>query len=438
VLHTTSEQTLGAMLGDAGARAFAWLRELSFVQFGAGGVFPHDLARDVILGELRWRNPARLAELALKAQRLYTTAMRAAQGDALLRLLDDYTFVVGHNPKLRMMMVHPDDGLAPDALAPGDAAVLVEAAAAHEGPESAARLSRWIAVCPRAFRVVRNEARAIAAFGLYLRLDQLGADVVCFDPVAEAARAHAARLLGGAVDVPVLYARFLLSPATGHAPSSPMGMCIHVGTRLLFHDQVKLALVRHRGADAWRPLVAASGARFAPELAHEEDGRDYEVAVQDLRGLAPLAWLTSLTERSALSDWSASPAPPAQEAPLVALSQDDFRRSVRDALRALEERVLLAKNPLVHAHAVGARAPAGDDHARAAALRTTLLEAIASLDRGGREGVWRRVLTAAYVERAGKHEAIAAALGMSYASFRRHLAAGTEHVASRLWSRERA
>ena len=36
---------------------FAWLRELSFVESGPEGVFPHDLARDALEADLRWRDP---------------------------------------------------------------------------------------------------------------------------------------------------------------------------------------------------------------------------------------------------------------------------------------------------------------------------------------------------------------------------------------------
>ena len=38
---------------------FEWLRGLSFVESGADGLFPHDLARDVLDADLRWRDRAR-------------------------------------------------------------------------------------------------------------------------------------------------------------------------------------------------------------------------------------------------------------------------------------------------------------------------------------------------------------------------------------------
>lgn len=40
----------------ASAELFAWLRELSFVETGPDGLAPHDLARDVLDVDLRWRD----------------------------------------------------------------------------------------------------------------------------------------------------------------------------------------------------------------------------------------------------------------------------------------------------------------------------------------------------------------------------------------------
>src|SRR5690606_11626529 len=61
---TTDEALLAACLGrERAAPAFAWLRELSFIEQGPHGLFPHDLAREVLEAELRWRDPLRFREL---------------------------------------------------------------------------------------------------------------------------------------------------------------------------------------------------------------------------------------------------------------------------------------------------------------------------------------------------------------------------------------
>ena len=56
--RVTTEALLREALGLEDANElFAWLRELSFVESGPEGVFPHDLARDALEADLRWRDP---------------------------------------------------------------------------------------------------------------------------------------------------------------------------------------------------------------------------------------------------------------------------------------------------------------------------------------------------------------------------------------------
>jgi hypothetical protein len=50
------------MINDASA-LFEWLRSLSFMESGPTGVFPHDLTRDVIEADLKWRSPERYRQL---------------------------------------------------------------------------------------------------------------------------------------------------------------------------------------------------------------------------------------------------------------------------------------------------------------------------------------------------------------------------------------
>ena len=56
--RVTTEALLAGVLGaESAAGAFDWLRGLSFVEQGPAGLFPHDLAREVLEADLRWRDP---------------------------------------------------------------------------------------------------------------------------------------------------------------------------------------------------------------------------------------------------------------------------------------------------------------------------------------------------------------------------------------------
>ncbi|APR75549.1 Hypothetical protein A7982_00895 [Minicystis rosea] len=437
VLHTISEPMLGVMTGRDPARLFSWLRELSFVEIGRRGLLLHDLARDVILAELRWRNPARLAALVLRAQEHNLAALRVRSGPALLETLDAFTFVVGHNPELRMMMVHPDDGLSIDRLRAGDDEVLQDIVLRHEGPTSRARLLHWLRCQPGAFRVVRNGAGEVVSFGAYLRLDATTPADRDGDPIVASAFELATRLLGGRPEKPVIYARFLTSVESAEAPSKAIGMCVHAGTRLLFSESVKIAFIRQHDTEMWEPLVTMSGARRVPELAHTEDSRRYEVALQDLRDVSLLDWIAKFNERAAIRGWGENAGTSISEPSLAALSKQEFAAFVREALRALNDPLVLSQSPLVHSMSLLRRDPAASAEERAGALRKVLLEAMETLHGSAKGKTWHRALEAAYVEAAGKHEQIAEDLGLSYTTFRRHMRAGIEHIVSVLWQRER-
>ncbi|HEU4545870.1 MAG TPA: AAA family ATPase, partial [Microlunatus sp.] len=59
VARTTSEGLLRAVLGDSGDphALFDWLAGLSVTEVRSDGVLPHDLVRDLLDADLRWRDP---------------------------------------------------------------------------------------------------------------------------------------------------------------------------------------------------------------------------------------------------------------------------------------------------------------------------------------------------------------------------------------------
>ena len=59
-VRVTTEALLASALdGDDAQELFGWLRRLSFIQEGPYGLFPHDLAREVLDADLRWRSRPR-------------------------------------------------------------------------------------------------------------------------------------------------------------------------------------------------------------------------------------------------------------------------------------------------------------------------------------------------------------------------------------------
>jgi hypothetical protein len=80
---------------------FAWLRSLSFVEQGAEGLFPHDLAREVLDADLRWRDPEGFRELHGRLLRHLLRRVRARTGTAQQRAYFDVVYLSRNSPLMR-------------------------------------------------------------------------------------------------------------------------------------------------------------------------------------------------------------------------------------------------------------------------------------------------------------------------------------------------
>ena len=96
--HVT-EPLLASLIDASKARSlFRWLAKLSFMEMGLVASTPHDLARDVLFGDLKWRNSARLAELIEGASAYFAAGFRETGRGTDLALADDLLFLHSHHP----------------------------------------------------------------------------------------------------------------------------------------------------------------------------------------------------------------------------------------------------------------------------------------------------------------------------------------------------
>ena len=101
---------------------FAWLRELSFVEAGPDGLLPHDLARDVLDADLRWRDPEGYKDLFRRVRGHIYAALKSSRGREQQRAVFDLKFLFRNLPSV----LSPVDWDAwgqhyPEPAGPGDA-----------------------------------------------------------------------------------------------------------------------------------------------------------------------------------------------------------------------------------------------------------------------------------------------------------------------------
>jgi hypothetical protein len=160
-------------------------------------------------------------------------------------------------------------------------------------------------------------------------------------------------------------------------------------------------------------------------------GRRYGLFAHDFRQRPVDAWLELVTERALNQD--VTPIPPT-EPPLLLLSQQEFTDAVRQALHDLRRPDLLERNPLVRTRLVRDRL--GDKQPPAAALDLLLREAVATLREHPRDDKLFRAVDRTYLRPAATQERAAAALGLPFSTYRRHLVLGVDRVVRWLWDRE--
>jgi AAA ATPase domain len=433
LLRTALRGELGGE--DAGA-LFGWLRGLSFVETGDDGLFPHDLARDVLDAELRWRDRARYADIHRRVRRHVVTRIRESTGREQQRAAADLQFLHRGNAGIRRFYDWASLGRGyVDGLRAGDAEAVVAMIERHETPEAASLARFWLERQPRSFLLFRRPGEDEPfGFATMLALHEASAAERAADPGAAAMWAYAVEHGAPRPGEEVFAFRTYMDAEAYQSPSASFNLAAVLSVQH-YASRPRLAWDFIGGwadPDAVAPYMAHIDYARVPEADFEVGGRRYGVFAHDWRRTGLEAWF-ELMEARELADEPAGGAPPPLPPAGLALSQAEFTAAVRAALRDLRRPEALAANPLAVARVVRDR---GAGEPVAEVLEALLREAVASLQCDPRDEKLHRALDRAYLRPAPSHEAAAELLGVPLSSFRRHLARGTERVAAWLWERE--
>jgi hypothetical protein len=462
VVRVLDEALLAEMLKDDGAAEsapdlFQWLRSLSFMEMGNRGVFPHDVVREALLSDLRWRNRLHYVDLHRRAREYYTAHLRAADGIHQQSMLYDCVFLHRDNAVVRAAFTWQEEQIFPDTLRPSDHEALVAMVARHEGEESAKIARRWLERQPDATLVFRSVASAATTttvgavgepVGFLTMLDLQRTEEADreADPAGRAAwdylkKRHAPLRAGEAV----AHLRFWMADKTYQA-QSPVQSLIIVNALRQFLTRPRLAYTFFAcgNADDWESLF---GYVDIPRLAEAEftvGGRRYGVFGRDWREIPATLWLARLAEKethtgSASPPAEATPAvrPQPSETMLVVLSEAEFQTAVRNALRDYTNDTGLRRNPLIRSPLVASRAGANADAgARVTALRTLLNDTAQAFNATPRLARAYRALHHTYFQPCATQEQAAELLDLPFSTYRRHLGEGIAELSRALWQKE--
>ncbi len=436
--RVTTEELLAELLTVADAHdLFEWLRGLSFVQTRPGGLFPHDIAREVLAADLRWRNPGWYAELHRRARVHYTRRLQETQGQEQQVALFDFVYLHRDNPAVRPFFEWQASGRTlPDRMRASDVERLVEMVAQHEGVGQGDMARFWLARQPENVVVFRDSAGQPAGLMLLLALEQAAGADLAADPATAQAWAFLQRRAPLRPGESATFFRFWLAAGTHQAVSPIQSMIFVTMVRHYFTPGLAYTFYACADPDFWLPVFSYADLARLPDLDFAVGGRTFGVYGHDWRAMPALAWLELMGQR----EIAASPEaikPPAAVQRVVALSQDEFVGLVESALRDYTRPDVLRSSALLRSRMVGERAGrAAGDADRVAALRGLLKEAAEQMRTAPKENKFYRAVYHTYIQPAATQEQAAELLDVPFSSYRRHLKSGMARIAEILWQAE--
>lgn len=436
VVRLMTEALLAEMLECSDVHElFEWLRGLSFVELGRSGLFPHDLVREVLIADLRWRNPDWHSKLWQRARAYYGMRLEHTQGSEQHPLLLDSAFLHRNHLAVRSGFVWQEQtGLQTDTLQASDRASLLHMVAEHEGTASAELAAYWFDRQPHNVLVVRDADQQVTGFMLALALHHISPEDLNADPITRAVwqylETHAPLRSGEGATL----FRYWMSRET-YQDVSPTQSLLFLSGIQQFRNTPNTAFTFLTCAqpDRWATLFGYADLIRIPDI-HVETHQPYGIFGHDWRVVSSMTWRDVMAHRGmAMSKPEVSPQ--LNEAPIV-LSQPEFMEAVQDALRHFARPDALQKNPLLRSRLVLDQMTTRDSLDQVNALRTWVQKATESLQASPRDEKFYRVLYRTYLHPAATQEQAAEALNLPFSTYRRHLKTGVMRVANILWQEE--
>ncbi|MCC5809755.1 MAG: hypothetical protein JJU06_05220 [Ectothiorhodospiraceae bacterium] len=410
---------------------FNWLRGLSLVEHGERGLCPHDLVRDALDYDLRWRAPEDYHALHARVRDAVIRRFRSNTGTDQQDAFFDLLFLHRHSPSMRPYYDWKfSDAASIEAAQTVDHPAILGLVRRLEGAPSAALAAHWLAMQPHAFSVFRDRHRKLLAVAQLLVLRAFEATDLALDPALRLAHAHARRHAPLRPGEALLLQRYW--PVEGGGPGSTSYNLLALLSTRYWLGTPRLA---------WAFIVTPDGERLEPMFNHlgffsiGEEAGDLgpQLFARDWRLEPGAAWLESMAERElATRPSQVSTHAPVEPTFRLVLSEPDFAIAVRQALKDFHQPAALADNPLLRSRVMLDATPDPTQADLQAILRAGL-EELRSTPRGEKPF---RALWHTYIQPASSQEIAAERLQLPFNTYRYHLYQGIARLTAWLWHRE--
>jgi hypothetical protein len=415
-----------------------WLRDVTIMEDAHSGLRPHDVARDVLEAELRWRDPDTYADIHRRLRGYLVDQVKSSAGnpDALQHAAADLIFLIRDHPigGAHWDWEALDEGLEQKPVEPEEAEVIIAMTRTTQGEQQADLAAHWLDCQPEAFRVFRDPDGEIAGYAARLALHLARPEDIAVDPGTTALWAYAQQHRTPRPGEQVLAWRFLVDrdPDERHPRiSGTMFGAWHVSDILLRPTTAWEFDACYTDLEHWEEFFNHWDFVHAPEADYMVGTTRYVAFAHDWRRVGVADWLERTAARELGEQVSVSPT-----ASAAVLSHEEFATSVKQALRSLHQPQALLRNPLLASGMVQSALREHPENRPDQILRALILDAAQVLKSDPRAESQYRVLDRTYLRPAPTQEKAAELLDLPFSTYRRYRDHATEAITDWLWDKD--
>jgi hypothetical protein len=436
----TTEPLLRAALpaeAEEASELWEWLRDLTIIEETQAGVFPHDVARDVLEADLRRRDPDTYADIHRRLRGYLVDQVKASAGnpDALQQAVADLLFLIRDHPVAGAYWYWDAlDGCPGRPIQPSQFSRVIKMTRETQGEEQAELAAHWLRQQPEAFRVFEGPEGGIAGYAARLALHVADPEDIEADPGAAALWRYAQQHHPPRPGELVLGWRFVVDRDPDERHPRLAGTLFgawHVIDILLRGPTAWEFDACYTDLSYWEPFLNHFDFVHIPEADYQVGTSRYVTFGHDWRRVGVTDWL-ELTAARELGEQVTVTAPE----PAAMLSHEEFASSVKQALRSLHQPQALLRNPLMASRMVQDELREHPDYRPDQVLRGLIVNAAQVVKADPRTEAQYRVLDRTYLHPAPSQEKAAELLDLPFTTYRRYRDRGVAAVTEWLWDHD--
>ena len=422
---------------EEASELWEWLRDLSIMEETQAGIFPHDVARDVLEADLRRRDPDTYADIHRRLRGYLVDQVKASAGnpDALQQAVADLLFLIRDHPVAGAYWYWDAlEGCPGQPAQPSQFDVMIAMTRETQGEQQAELAAHWLGRQPEAFRVFEGPDGEIGGYAARLALHLASPEDIEADPGTAALWRYAQQHHAPPPGELVLGWRFVVDrdPDERHPRlAGTMFGAWHVIDILLRGPTAWEFDACYTDLDYWERFFNHFDFVHLPEADYHIGPSRYVTFGHDWRRVGVADWL-EVTAARELGEQVTITAPE----PAAMLSHEEFASSVKQALRSLHQPQALLRNPLMASSMVQNELREHPDHRPDQVLRGLIINAAQVVKADPRAEAQYRVLDRTYLHPAPSQEKAAELLNLSFSTYRRYRDRGIEAITGWLWDRD--